>query len=47
MKNNIDWEKVKQEFEIKGKVKIERKNNYPLELNPRSLIYAKQSHYKK
>lgn len=39
MKSNIDWEKVKQEFEIKGKVKIERKNNYVRDKNEPFIFY--------
>lgn len=39
MKNNTDWEKVKQELETKGKVKIEPKNNYVRDKNEPFIFY--------
>ena len=39
MKSNIDWEKIKQELEIKGKVKIERNNNYIRNKNEPFIFY--------
>lgn len=38
MKNDIDWEKIKQELEVKG-AKIEQKNNYVRDKNEPFIFY--------
>ena len=39
MNDNIDWEKVKKEFEIKEKVTIEQNNNFVRNKNEPFILY--------
>lgn len=39
MNNNIDWEKAKKEFEVKGKVTIEQNNNFIRDKNEPFVLY--------